>query len=256
MRGLPSLDMHAHIDVAIEPSELTALKAVVFAACRSLDEAEVALARNDGLTVWGTGCHPGLVGAQRAFTADRFRDQILRTPYVAELGLDGKSRVPMDTQIRTLRTAFELLTEHPRITSLHSYEATEELVSVLEDYDLRGVVLHWWLGSPELTAKAVDLGCSFSVNTSSLRRSDLLRVIPLNRLLPETDHPFGDRTRRGDRRPGLVADVEAVLGKHHAMSSDDVHTAMWLNLLAVVQRAAVVPLLRSRVRSLLATFPA
>ena len=256
MRGLPSLDMHAHIDVAIEPLELTALNAVVFAACRSLDEAEVALARSDGLTVWGTGCHPGLVGAQKAFTADRFRDQILRTPYVAELGLDGKSRVPMDTQIRTLRAAFEVLTEHPRITSLHSYEATEELVAVLEDYDLRGVVLHWWLGSPELTAKAVDRGCFFSVNTSSLRRSDLLRVIPLNRLLPETDHPFGDRARRRDRRPGLVADVEAAIGKHHVMSTDDVHTAMWLNLLAVVQRAAVAPLLPSRVRSLLATLPA
>ena len=98
MRGLPSLDMHAHIDVAIDPSELTALNAVVFAACRSLDEANVALARQDVRTVWGTGCHPGLVGAQKAFTADRFRDHLLRTPYVAELGLDGKSRVPLTTQ--------------------------------------------------------------------------------------------------------------------------------------------------------------
>lgn len=89
VRALPSIDMHAHIDVAIEPSELTDLKAVVFAACRSLDEAEAALARRDTHTVWGTGCHPGLVRAQKAFTANRFREQVSRTAYVAELGLDG-----------------------------------------------------------------------------------------------------------------------------------------------------------------------
>jgi TatD DNase family protein len=162
----------------------------------------------------------------------------------------------MDMQVRTLRTAFEVLTEHPRITSLHSYKATEEVIAELEDYNLRGVVLHWWLGSPELTAKAVDLGCFFSVNPSCARHADLLRAIPLDRLLPETDHPFGDRAHRRGRRPGLVSDVEAAIGKHHVMSSDDVHTWMWRNLLAVVQQTAVAPLLPSRVRALLATLPA
>jgi TatD DNase family protein len=255
MRNLLSIDMHAHIDIAIEPLELTALNAIVFAACRSLDEAEEALARMDDLTVWGTGCHPGLVGAQRAFTKDRFEDQVLRTPYVAELGLDGKSRVPMNTQVRTLRTAFEVLTEHPRITSLHSYEATQELISVLGDYDLRGAVLHWWLGSPELTARAVELGCFFSVNSSSVRRSDVLRTIPLDRLLPETDHPFGDRGHGREQRPGLVVNVEAEIGKHHVISTETVRTLMWQNLLAVVRQASVVPLLPSRVRALLAAVP-
>ncbi len=255
MRTLPSIDMHAHIDIGIEPSELTALNAVVFAACRSLDEAESALARTDELTVWGTGCHPGLVGAQRAFTRERFEDQVLRTSYVAELGLDGKSRVPMDTQVNTLRTALEVLTEHPRITSLHSYEATEELISVLEDFDLRGAVLHWWLGSPELTARAVELGCFFSVNSSSVRRSNLLRIIPLDRLLPETDHPFGDRGRGRERRPGLVVDVEAEIGRHHVISTEGARTVMWQNLLALVRHASVAPLLPSRVRSLLAAVP-
>ena len=255
MRGLPSLDMHAHIDVAIEPSELTELNAVVFAACRSLDEADVALARHDDLTIWGTGCHPGLVGAQKAFTSERFHNQVLRTPYIAELGLDGKSRVPMETQLRTLRMAFEVLSDNPRITSLHSYEATETMIAVLADYNLRGVVLHWWLGSPELTAKAVDLGCFFSVNNSSVRRLDLLRTIGLDRLLPETDHPFGDRTQRGARRPGLVEAAETAIGDHHGVSAGEVRVLMWQNLLALVQQVSVAGLLPPRVRALLATVP-
>lgn len=240
--------MHAHIDVTIEPSELSALDAVVFAACRSLDEAEVALARRDELTVWGTGCHPGLVGAQKAFTAERFRDQVLRTAYVAELGLDGKSRVPMETQLRTLRSAFDVLVELPRITSLHSYAATDELIKVLKEYDLRGVVLHWWLGSAELTAKAIDLGCYFSINSSSTRRSDLLRVIPLDRLLPETDHPFGDRMRKGTRKPGYVQDVEESVAKQHGLSAADAHYVMVRNLAQLVASSGVGAALPQAVR--------
>ncbi len=131
MRGLPSIDMHAHIDVGIEPSELTALHAVVFAACRSLDEAEVVLARTDGRRFGERAATRASSGRNGPSRETDFEDQVLRTSYVAELGLDGKSRVAMDTQVNTLRTALEVLTEHPRITSLHSYEATEELISVL-----------------------------------------------------------------------------------------------------------------------------
>lgn len=253
MRALPSIDMHAHIDAAIDPSELTALDALVFAACRTLDEAEIAFARTDAFTVWGTGCHPGLVGAQKAFNVERFREQVLRTPYVAELGLDGKSRVPIDMQKRTLRSAFDVLTEHPRITSLHSYAATEELIDLLEQYKLQGVVLHWWLGNEELTARAIELGCYFSLNSSSIRNGELLRPLPLDRLLPETDHPFGNRTGAKPRRPGQVSDIEARIASSFKLAVEEVRAIMWRNLAEIVRSTRVGGLMPDRVRVLLLT---
>ena len=251
MRALPPLDLHAHVDAGIEAAELIALEAVVFAATRSLDEAEQALKRSDGTTIWGVGCHPGLVGVQKAFDVARFRILAEATPYVGELGLDGASRVPMEMQQRTLASALGVLQQDPRITSLHSYKATSEILSLIAEYPQPGLILHWWLGTDSETDRAVELGCYFSVNRSSVRRTDLLARIPLDRVLPETDHPFGDKGR-GPRRPGEVGPVEAALAEAHGLRKGEIRSRTWQNLASIVQQTRTGRLLPERVRRQLA----
>lgn len=251
MRALPPLDLHAHVDTEIEASELTALQAIVFAVTRSLDEAERALSRSDDTTIWGVGCHPGLVGVQKAFDAERFRALAETTPYVGEIGLDGVSRVPMEIQRRTLAVALSALQQNPRLTSLHSYRATTEILSVIAEHPQPGLVLHWWLGTESETVRAVELGCYFSVNRSSVRRGALLSRIPLDRVLPETDHPFGDRGR-GPRRPGEVGQVEAALAEIHGLSTEDIRLRTWQTLASIVQETRTGRLLPEQVRRQLA----
>ena len=229
MRSLPPIDAHAHIDAAIDRTEIRNLGALVMAVTRTLDEGDIATRRDDGMVIWGVGCHPGLKNAQNAFDAYRFQELLTRTAFAGELGLDGKSRVPMDEQVETLFEAFDVLRQTPRLTSLHSYAATGQLLEVLEAGSPPGIILHWWLGDTQQTRRAVDLGCYFSVNASSVRRKDVLAGIPCDRLLTETDHPFGDRRSR-PRRPGLVDDVEQALGHQHAMSPSEVRRLMWSNL--------------------------
>jgi TatD DNase family protein len=239
MSGLPELDLHAHVDVEIASSELLALNSVVFAVTRSLDEAESALQRRDPMTVWGVGCHPGLVGAQRAFSVERFSELLDHTPFVGEVGLDAKSRVPMATQVQTLRRVLETLKTKPRIASLHSYSATAALLELLAEIGVGGTVLHWWLGTVAETARAVDLGCYFSVNAAMLKRDDLLRAIPLDRLLLETDHPFGDRRSQPPRRPGGLNDVETSIGDLYGLAPEEIRLQVWRNLRGLVQDTRV-----------------
>ena len=247
MSPQPSLDLHAHVDADIDPAELVRL-GVVFVATRTLDEADAATRRTDEQTIWGVGCHPGLVGAQKAFEPGRFAELITRTPFVSEVGLDGKSRVPMATQETTLRSLLDVLEGSPRITSLHSYQASEQVLRALEARPVRGAVLHWWLGDGDQTRRALELGCYFSMNASSVRRSDLLKVIPLDRVLTETDHPFGDR--RGGRvaRPGLVTAVEQALARQHAATDVAIRSAMWGNLARLVGEVGCAGLLPPAVR--------
>ena len=251
MKALPPLDLHAHVDTSIEASELTALQAIVFAVTRSLDEAEQALRRYDGTTIWGVGCHPGLVGAQKAFDAERFRSLTETTPYVGELGLDGASRVPMKMQRHTLASALDVLQQSPRITSLHSYMATSEILRLIADCPQPGLILHWWLGTESETARAVELRCYFSVNRSSARRRELLAWIPLDRVLPETDHPFGDKGK-GPRRPGEVSHVEAALAETHAVSSEQIRMRTWQTLASIIGETRTGRLLPESVRRQLA----
>lgn len=252
MRSLPPLDMHAHVDAAIASSELDDLRAVIFAVTRSLEEAEQALRRSDRTTVWGVGCHPGVARAQKTFSVERFADLLETTAFVGELGLDGKSRVPMDQQRRTLRSALEVLAMKPKIVSLHSYAATDALIDELEANPIMGAVLHWWLGDVTLTERAVHLGCYFSVNASSARKSELMTLIPSDRLLTETDHPFGDRREGANRAPGIVDGVEKSLARLHGTSTSEARLLLWQNLSRLVRDVGCSPLLPREVRAWLA----
>lgn len=244
--------MHAHIEADISASDLTDLGALVFAATRSLDEAERVLQRRDAWTVWGVGCHPGLVGAQKAFEVDRFAALSARTAYVSEVGLDGRSRVPMETQRTTLATVLTVLQTTPRITSIHSFAATDAVLDCLAEWRIHGAVLHWWLGDAVQTRRATDLGCFFSVNAAMLRQPDLVSPLPLDRVLPETDHPFGDRSGGRGRRPGRVDDVEQALARIHQLAPEEVRRITWRNLGELVRNTRCGMLLPRQVRVTLA----
>lgn len=244
MSPLPALDLHAHVDIDIAPNALRDLGAVVFAVTRSLAEAETAMSRTDELTVWGVGCHPGLVRAHREFDARRFADLLSTAAFVSEIGLDGASRVPLETQQRTLAAILLELQHLPRVASVHSYRATDLVIAALEARPIRGCVLHWWLGDAAQTRRAIELGCFFSVNASSVRRTDILDAIPFDRIITETDHPFGDRGSRPNARPGFVTPVEKALARQYRQTPEQIRLAMWDNfarLLAETESMGLLP---------------
>lgn len=253
MPSLVPLDLHAHIEPTIAATEVDALKAVVFCVTRSLDEASAALLRDDELAVWGVGCHPGVAAAQKQFSGARFAGMLERTCFAGELGLDG-ARGNRERQRATLKAAFEVLQAHPRITSLHSTGATGAVLDELSATPIAGAVLHWWLGDERETARAVELGCYFSINRAGVGRNNLLELVPLQRLLTETDHPFGDRRSR-PHRPGNVEFVEAVITRHHGLSPKECRRQLWMNLATLVQETHCGRLVPRAIRHRLATVP-
>lgn len=248
--GLPPLDLHAHVDTGIDSADLDELGAVVFAVTRSLEEAQAALARDDEGTVWGVGCHPAIASSHNDFDIDVFSSLLEHFAFVGEIGLDGKTSVPLARQRETLRQTLQALQTCPRIVSLHSAGATADIVDALETTPVRGAILHWWLGNDTSTARAVDAGCFFSLNASCVaRHRRLLDNIPLDRLLTETDHPYGDRRTR-PQRPGNVTPVEDVIASHHGITPAQARQFMWSNLHRLVQQTDSEPLLPSAVRDL------
>lgn len=248
----PPLDTHAHIDVAIPAMDLLELRAVVFAASRSLAESRQAISRQpkDLLTIWGLGLHPGVRTALDSFDPNEFSALLDRTAYVGEVGLDGKVKSRLTQQRTLLSSVLTMLQERPRMTSLHSYGATKELVEELERTPIKGAVLHWWQGDRVTTERAVELGAYFSVNAASLRPGES-GAIPLDRLLLETDHPDGNRASPAPRRPGRVSDVEATLADRYDLTPAALRERTWKNLRRLVDDAGCGHLLPARVRSIL-----
>ncbi|MEU5908422.1 TatD family hydrolase [Micromonospora sp. NPDC047467] len=238
----PALDMHAHIDPAIDPADLITLPGVVFAACRTLAESDTALRRRDARVIWGAGCHPGLARNHSSFDPGWFEQLVAQTPYVSEIGLDG-SKANLPRQTATLDTILEILQQHPRLTSLHSTGAHDELLAALARRPIRGAILHWWLGTPDQTRRAVDLGCYFSMNHSAARRLSAIGEIPRERILPETDHPFGDRSAPPPRLPGNTASVETALAAHYRITPAQLRAVTWQNLSRLVTSTGCAALL-------------
>lgn len=230
------LDAHAHIEAGIGPGELSALRSCVIAVTRTLSEYAQARERSDRGVVWGAGCHPGLVKEVKGFSASRMRDAITATPVIGEIGLDGAVRTPMEYQLAALREILTVASDTPRLLSVHSYRATSLVVRELREFRPDAAILHWWLGSPEETEAAVDAGAYFSINASQARSWESLRLVPLDRLLLETDHPFGDRSEEPPRRPGNLAKSESAVSAALGASPDTVRRWTWRNLKAISEK--------------------
>lgn len=142
------------------------------------------------------GFHPELVG-QRQNEWILFMQIIKECKYIGEIGIDGSQRFrdSLDTQTIFFRDALiGAEKERGHIISIHSRAATKQVLSAIE-YTKRNnkPVLHWFMGNFKEVEWAVELGCWFSVNPKmceSKQGRDIIKRIPQNRILPETDAPF------------------------------------------------------------------
>jgi len=238
MKALPSLDSHAHLASSGTADELVNSGAVL-AMTISLDEAALVVNRRDNQVVWGVGCHPRKLKSQKSFDAERFGELAKRTAIVGEIGLDTGSRVPLENQLRTFRQALAIVSELPRLVSIHSYRATGLVIKELQRKPITVPVLHWWTGNVEETREAVALGCYFSVHSAVARHSKFRTTVPRERLLIESDHGYTDPPAA---IPCRVEWVEYLLAKQLGLGANDVRHLVWRNLAAIVRKTGTLRL--------------
>ena len=239
------LDFHAHIDPTVSPATLRDLEACVVAVTRSLGEFTGAADRRDESVTWCLGLHPYVPHSPAVFSGGRLVQLLESVPIVGEVGLDRRSPVPLSSQQETLESVLRILDDQPRILNVHSAGAAAPTLKLIEKYRPSGVVLHWWRGSPAQTDRALHLGCSFSINSAEVAQPKILGIVPLERVLTETDHPFGDRRQSGPRRPGRVDVVEAALADHWNVDGGTVRRQVWRNLLNIADSTGTASLFPS-----------
>jgi TatD DNase family protein len=159
------------------------------------------------------GLHPWNVGNRSPAWKENLLIHLNATPGsgVGEIGLDrwildrartddprlkGLRRAPLDEQIEVFRAQLILASERNFPTSIHCLDAFGALIDVLRSTPLppRGFLLHAYSGSEELAVSLAKLGAFFSFNGAFLdprkeRLHALYRILPIERLLVETDAP-------------------------------------------------------------------
>ncbi|MGI8827040.1 MAG: TatD family hydrolase [Chloroflexota bacterium] len=145
-----------------------------------------------------------------------------RVVAVGEIGLDYFRQLsPRDVQIDAFREQLSWAGTVGIPVSVHNRDADSDVLSCLKDFD-GAVVLHCFAGSVSFAQSAVSNGyyLSFAGNLTFPRADELrrvARVVPLDRLLVETDSPvLAPQVVRGRRNePAHVVSVAATLAEIH-----------------------------------------
>ncbi|WP_420430597.1 Qat anti-phage system TatD family nuclease QatD [Kordiimonas sp.] len=177
-----------------------------------------ALARNVKNIETALGLHPQLAGS-RASELFLFEELLPQTRFVGEIGLDA-SREYRDS-IEAQKFVFSEILKLSdagggKILSIHSREATDQVLDHLVDYMGDSTpILHWFSGTQKQLMEAVELGCWFSVGPAMLASEKgrrLAAMMPLDRILTETDGPFA-KWQEVELQPLQVAPAISILSQ-------------------------------------------
>ena len=147
------------------------------------------------------GLHP-LLAADKQNELQMFKNNIEKTSYIGEIGLDfSKSGISTkEIQISVLRKILSDLKGKKKIVSVHSRKAERELLDLLCEYDIKNVIFHWYSGPIGLIPSILSCGYYFSINESmtlSENGQKIIENIPKTRILTETDAPYNSKTDIG-----------------------------------------------------------
>ena len=227
------VDSHCHLDFPDFAPEREAVIARAFGAgigtmltiCTRLDQfAGVEVIAQSDERIWcSAGAHPH----EAADHGNLLTNQLValaahsRVVGIGETGLDFHYDLsPHDIQERVFRTHVEASQATGLPLIVHAREADTEIAEILSAERPPPGVLHCFTGSRALAERAVSLGFYVSIsgivtfrNAEALR--DIVRDLPLDRLLVETDAPYlAPVPYRGKRNePAFVAATAAFVAE-------------------------------------------
>jgi len=141
------------------------------------------------------GYHPELA-ARHPDQLNLFAELLDRTRYIGEIGLDNLKKTPQDytEQKRIFSKIIELCaSKTSKILTIHSRRSVADILATIGNGFPGKVILHWFSGSMKEMELAIDSDCYFSINLNmiqSQKGQELIRALPSDRILLETDGPF------------------------------------------------------------------
>ena len=188
------------------------------------------------------GVHPNDCADFKAETLHEIRllAQHPKVVAIGEIGLDYYwHKADQAVQARVFQAQLELAAESVKPVIVHSREAAEDVMVMLERYALfvtRHGVLHSYFDNLAILQRALAIGFYCGVTgpitfKKSDRERDLLRQAPLDGLLIETDAPFLTPVpHRGQRNePAYVRHVAETIARVHGLALEVVAQQTTLN---------------------------
>lgn len=162
---------------------------------------------------------------------------------IGEIGLDYyRDLSPRDIQKQAFREQVRMAKELKKPVVIHDRDAHGDTMTILREEKAgeNGGILHCFSGSWEMARQCMSLGFHISIGgpvtySNAGKLLDIARLVPLDRLLVETDCPYlSPHPFRGKRNePARVRVVAEKIAELRKISLDEVANATMRNALDV-----------------------
>ena len=254
------VDSHCHLDFPeleedrdgiLARARSAGVKTIVTIATRvARYETYKAIAESDP-DVWFTiGTHPLGAGEEPDVPARVLLDLAAHEKCIGigEAGLDYfYDKVERETAKGVFVTHIAAARESGLPLVIHARDADADMISILREEHAKGAfpaILHCFSSTPALAEAGVELGLHVSFSgIVTFKRSDELRavakMVPMDRLLVETDAPFlAPQAYRGKRNePSYVVEAAKTLADVHGVSYEAMAAQTTDNFFALFKKA-------------------
>jgi TatD DNase family protein len=152
---------------------------------------------------------------------------------IGEIGLDyyWKDKAPFPLQRQVFRNQIRLARDLRLPIVIHDRDAHEDVVAILEEEQAGevGGIMHCYAGDLRLAERCLDMGFYIGVGGTVTYKNNSLgqeiaRMIPLNRLVLETDDPYlAPVPYRGKRNePGFIHYIAEFVAGLRGLSIDEI----------------------------------
>ncbi len=202
--------------------------------------AAVALAERHEIVYAAAGIHPNETARAGSGDMDEIRRIVSNERIIAigETGLDFyRDRSPRDTQLRFFLAHLELAAETGLPVIIHFRNVGYDGIELAGPDRFTGIrgVFHCFGGSRDFARRVIDMGYYLGfdgpLTYPGSDRQAVVRAMPLDRLLIETDCPFlAPQSRRGTRNePAYVAEVAGAVAAARGIAPEEAADATWRN---------------------------
>lgn len=229
------LDLQKNVKAAIEEISANKIYTIAMTNLPVLYEKEQKEYEDSYIRI-ALGFHPELIGEYKKYIPMMW-EKLPNARYVGEVGLDFSDSTYKKEQLAFFEELIEKSREDKnKILSIHSRKAEIEVLNCLRGRISFKPILHWYTGNIKNIEDAVDIGCYFSINQKmmqTIKFKKMVEIIPLNRILLETDSPFGSNTKA---HSNMLIQTTSMLANIFNMKKDDVEQTLWNNFQALLKK--------------------
>ena len=156
---------------------------------------------------------------------------------ISEVGLDG-TYGNMGKQKEVLKEIVKIAVKNNKSLIIHTRKAEQETINLLdeiipsENLLYRKIVFHCFTGKKKMIPKILKLGWFFSIPPIAVRSEqfkELIKLVPLNRMLTETDSPFLSPKPNERNYPWNVSITIEEISKIKMVSAQEVENNIFMN---------------------------